>query len=74
MMALSIITLITSCGDDNDDPSTTQTTSKIVGVWRDIDTSDGNEVSGYSGVTFSDDGTTMTLDNDGDSIVLKKIK
>ena len=52
MMALSIITLITSCGDDNDDPSTTQTTSKIVGVWRDIDTSDGNE-----DWTFNADGT-----------------
>lgn len=120
MMTLSIITLTTSCGDDNDDSSTVQTTSKIVGVWRDIDTSDGNEdwtfnadgtgnihfddinvnghtqidfkyeftgsqvkfmmtidgneVSEYSDVTFSEDGTTMTLGNDGDPIILKKIK
>jgi uncharacterized protein (TIGR03066 family) len=40
MMVLTVVGT-TSCGGDDDDNVTT--TSQIVGTWRDIDTSDGNE-------------------------------
>ncbi len=40
MMVLTVVGT-TSCGGDDDDDVTT--TSQIVGTWRDVDTSDGNE-------------------------------
>lgn len=53
MMVLCTVTLTTSCGgDDDDDDATAVSTSQIVGVWRDIDTSDGNE-----DWTFNSNGT-----------------
>ncbi|GJG68634.1 hypothetical protein PRLR6025_21030 [Prevotella lacticifex] len=39
MMMLLTVICTTSCGGDDDDVITSQ----IVGTWRDIDTSDGNE-------------------------------
>lgn len=40
MMVLTVVGT-TSCGGDDDD--NVATTSQIVGTWRDVDTSDGNE-------------------------------
>lgn len=42
MMMVLTISVTTSCGDDDDDNGSVAT-SQIVGTWRDIDTSDGNE-------------------------------
>lgn len=43
MMMVLTITVTTSCGDDDENDNGSATTSQIVGTWRDIDTSDGNE-------------------------------
>lgn len=52
MVAICTITLTTSCGGDDDDDTEAVAKSQIVGVWRDIDTSDGNE-----DYYFNSDGT-----------------
>lgn len=44
MMMVMTITVATSCSSDDDGvDGNTATSSQLVGVWRDIDTSDGNE-------------------------------
>ena len=40
MMVLTVVGTTSCGGDDDNDVSST---SQIVGTWRDIDTSDGNE-------------------------------
>lgn len=56
MMVLTVVGT-TSCGGDDDDDVTT--TSQIVGTWRDVDTSDGNEdwtfnANGKGNIHFDD--------------------